>query len=152
MDSHDVTMLQRLMFDGRASWADLGADLDMAPTSAADRVRRLEREGVIVGYAALVDPAAVGLDLTAFVAVTLEGPHARAGFLAGVTGIDEIVECHHTAGDDDYLLKVVSRGTSGLERIVSEGIKGLPGVTRTRTTVVLSTAKDSVALPVAADE
>lgn len=140
------------MFDGRVSWADLGEDLDLGATSVADRVRKLERAGVITGYAAIVDREAVGLDVTAFVSVTLDGPDARAAFIEGVTGLDEVVECHHTTGDDDYLLKVVCRGTRGLEQLVSVGIKGFPGVARTRTTVVLSTVKESVAIPLEADE
>lgn len=135
------------MIDGRVSWADLGAELGMSAGSAAERVRRLERDGVITGYAALVDPVAVGADLTAFVALTLEGPHARAAFLEAAAGLDEVAEIHHVAGDDDYLLKVRCAGTRGLEALVSDGLKALPGVARTRTTVVLSTVKESVVVP-----
>lgn len=147
MDALDTAVLGRLMRDGRVSWTDLGEELGMAATSAADRVRRLEREGVITGYAALIDPASVGADLSAFVAITLEGPHARAAFLEGAGVLDAVAEIHHVAGEDDYLLKVRCAGTRGLEALVSEGLKGLPGVVRTRTTVVLSTVKESVVVP-----
>ena len=147
LDALDIAALRRLSWDGRVSWTDLGADLDLAATSAADRVRRLEREGVILGYAALVDPASVGADLAAFVSVTLDGPHARAVFLEAAAGLDEVAEIHHVAGDDDYLLKVRCAGTRGLEALVSEGLKGMPGVARTRTTVVLSTVKESPVVP-----
>lgn len=148
MDALDTVALSRLMVDGRVSWSDLGADLGLAPTSAADRVRRLEREGVILGYAALVDPPSVGADLTAFVSVSLDSSAERMTFLEAAAGLDEIAEIHHVAGDDDYLLKVRCAGTRGLERLVSDGLKGLPGVARTRTTVVLSTVKESVVVPV----
>ncbi len=147
MDALDTAALSRLMVDGRVSWADLGTDLGLAATSAADRVRRLEREGVIVGYAALVDAASVGADLTAFVSVSLDSSAGRMTFLEAAAGLDEIAEIHHVAGDDDYLLKVRCAGTRGLERLVSDGLKGLPGVARTRTTVVLSTVKESVVVP-----
>jgi len=150
VDALDYSALSRLMIDGRVSWSDLGEDLGMAATSAAERVRRLEREGVIVGYAALVDPAAVGADLTAFVAVTLESAQARAAFLEGAAGLDEVAEIHHVAGDYDYLLKVRCAGTRGLETLVSDGLKGLSGVAGTRTTVVLSTVKESVVAPLTA--
>ena len=151
MDTLDYAALSRLMWDGRVSWSDLGADLGLAATSAAERVRKLEREGVITGYAALVDPVALGADLTAFVAVTLAGGSARAAFLEAASGLDEVAEIHHVAGDDDYLLKVRCAGTRGLEDLVSEGLKSLPGVARTRTTVVLSTVKESVIVPLALD-
>lgn len=147
MDALDITALRRLMTDGRVSWADLARELGMAPTSAAERVRRLEESGAISGYAAIVDPVVVGADLTAFVAVSLSGSEHRAGFLAAVAMTDEVVECHHVAGDDDFLLKVRCAGTGGLERLVSDQIKGLAGVVRTRTTVVLSSAKESVVVP-----
>lgn len=147
MDALDITALRRLMSDGRVSWADLARDLGLASTSAAERVHRLEESGVISGYAAIVDPAAVGADLTAFVAVSLTGSEHRDGFLAAIAGMDEIAECHHVAGDDDFLLKVRCAGTAGLERLVSDTIKGLEGIARTRTTVVLSSAKESVVVP-----
>jgi len=150
VDTLDHAALSRLMMDGRVSWSDLGEDLGLAATSAAERVRKLEREGVITGYAALVDPAVVGADLTAFVAVTLEDASARAAFLEAASGLDEIAEIHHVAGDYDYLLKVRVAGTRGLEILVSEGLKSLPGVARTRTTVVLSTVKESVIVPLPA--
>lgn len=151
IDALDIMVLSALMEDGRISWTDLGEILGLAPTSAADRVRRLEREGVITGYTALVDPETVGSDLTAFVAVTLDGPHARAGFLEGAAGVDEVVEIHHVAGDHDYLLKLRCAGTRGLERVVSEGLKALPGVGRTVTTVVLSTVTERPRVPLATD-
>lgn len=147
MDSLDHAALTRLMIDGRVSWADLGQELGLAATSAAERVRRLEREGVITGYAALLDPVAVGADLTAFVAVSLAGTDARESFLQAASGLDEVAEIHHVAGEDDYLLKVRCPGTRGLERLVSDGLKSLPGVLRTRTTVVLSTVKESTVVP-----
>ncbi|MDP2234531.1 MAG: Lrp/AsnC family transcriptional regulator [Actinomycetota bacterium] len=147
MDALDYAALSRLMWDGRVSWSDLGADLGLAATSAAERVRKLEREGVITGYAALVDPVALGADLTAFVSISLDATQARAGFLEAARGMDEVAEIHHVAGEDDYLLKVRCAGTRGLEWLVSDGLKALPGVARTKTLVVLSTVKESAVVP-----
>nr|WP_277882211.1 Lrp/AsnC ligand binding domain-containing protein [Oculatella sp. FACHB-28] len=76
----------------------------------------------------------------------MEHPH-RATFLQRVQELAEIQECHHVTGDDDYLLKVRCRNTRGLEQLVSENLKGLPGILRTRTTIVLSTTKETPVLP-----
>src|SRR5687767_13881768 len=150
MDAIDSQLLARLARDGRAQWSDLAAELGMSAPAIRDRVKRLEREGVITGYAALLAPARLGLGLAAFVAVTLEHPRHRAGFLERAGELAEVLECHHVAGDDDYLLKVRCRGTAELEKLVSEGLKGLAGVSRTRTTIVLSTSKESPVPPLPA--
>lgn len=142
--------LGALQMAGRESWAALGETLGMTGPAAAERVRRLEERGVIRGYAAVLDPGAVGAGLAAFVAVTLERPRDRAKFLALVASLPEVQECHHVAGDDDYLLKVRCRDTSDLERVLTDELKGLTGVARTRTTVVLRTVKETLAVPLSA--
>jgi Lrp/AsnC family leucine-responsive transcriptional regulator len=148
MNRLDMISIERLMREGRTTWAELAQLLGLSGPAAADRVRRLEERGVIRGYAALVDPEAVGLGVATFVAVTLERPEHRAGFLDAVSEMPEVQECHHVAGEDDYLLKVRCGTMRDLERLVSEGLKGLPGVARTRTSVVLSTQKETPVLPV----
>lgn len=147
MDAIDITLLSALMADGRASWADLAEIVGLSAPAVAERVRRLEDRGVITGYAALVDGEGVGVHLTSFVAVTLSGPYAREGFLRLVHETVEIQECHHTAGEDDYILKVRCGGTNDLEHLLNDVLKGSPGVARTRTTVALSTVKDSAVVP-----
>jgi Lrp/AsnC family leucine-responsive transcriptional regulator len=147
MDTIDIKAVERLQLAGRESWATLGVALGMTGPAAAERVRRLEADGVIRGYAALVDPEAVGAGLTAFVAVSLERPGHRAAFLRRVARLTEIQECHHVAGDHDYLLKVRCAGTADLDRILTDDLKGVPGVVRTQTTVVLRTLKESVVVP-----
>jgi Lrp/AsnC family leucine-responsive transcriptional regulator len=147
MDIQDIQALRLLMREGRSTWSELARLLGLSAPAAADRVRRLEERGVIRGYSAVVDPEAVGLGVTAFVAVTLEKPEHRAGFLGWVDGAPEVQECHHVAGEGDFLLKVRCAAVRDLEAIVSEEIKGLHGVTSTRTTVVLSTRKETPVLP-----
>ena len=143
----DYKALQRLMLQGRATWAELAADMGLSAPAAAERVRKLEQQTIIRGWAALVDPAAVGYPMTAFISVTLDRPKHRAVFLQHVTEMPEVVECHHIAGDGDYLLKVRCRGTSDLDQLLSSRIKGIRGIAHTRTTIVLSTAKETVATP-----
>ena len=147
--SLDSKALTLLMQQGRASWTDLAQHLGLSAPSAAERVHRLEQRGIIRGYAALVDAEAAGYPLTAFVSVSLDRPDRRAAFLKRVANLPEVAECHHVAGDDDYLLKVRCRGTLDLDRFLVESLKTLAGVARTRTTIVLSTSKESVAVPIA---
>lgn len=151
-DAIDTKAMQHLMQDGRASWADLGTALGLSAPAAAERVRKLEERGVIRGYAALPDPDAAGFPVLAFVAVTLVSQNARAPFLKAVRAHPLIQECHHVAGDDDFLLKVRCRGMRDLDPLLSDELKGRLGVARTRTTIVLGTAKETVALPVGAGE
>jgi len=147
INSIDYKVLQNLMAQGRITWSELAGILELSAPATAERVRRLEERKIIKGYTALIDPEAVGCELTAFIAVTLERPEHRATFLQRVQELAEIQECHHVTGEDDYLLKVRCRNTRGLEQLVSENLKGLPGILRTRTTIVLSTTKETPVLP-----
>ena len=139
------------MRQGRATWAELGQLLDLSAPSAADRVRKLEEAKVITGYAALLDPNAVGYPLTAFIFVTLANSRNRAVFLRAIAKMEQVSECHHVAGDDDYLLKVRCRTTADLDNLLAKQLKDKLGIARTRTTIVLATAKESVQIPLAED-
>jgi len=143
--------LQALMTHGRATWSELAAALGLSPPAVAERIHRMEQQGVITGYSALVDSELVGCPLTAFVAVTLDHPRHRDAFLIRVADLPEVQECHHVAGDHDYLLKVRCRNTRDLDRVVSVELKGLPGIAKTHTTIVLQTAKETPAVPLFAE-
>lgn len=147
LDDVDLLIIKALSRKGRLSWADLAATVGISRQTAAERVQKLEQAGVITGYTALVSPEAVGADLTAFVGVVVERPEQCAPFLQAVALLDEVQECHHVAGDDSYLLKVRTRGTRGLERLISDMLKQIPGVVKTRSTIVLSTAKERATPP-----
>src|SRR5687768_9176790 len=101
----DSKALARLMADGRSSWADLGEHLGLSAPAAAERVRKLEEAGTIRQFAAIADPTLAGFPLLAFVFVTLQSQTKRKTFLDAVGRNGSIQECHHVAGDDDYLLK-----------------------------------------------
>ncbi|EIW20137.1 Lrp/AsnC family transcriptional regulator, leucine-responsive regulatory protein [Pelosinus fermentans] len=148
VDSIDSKVLKQLMEKARTTWAELGALLGLSAPAAAERVHKLEERGIIKGYYALIDPEAVGYGLAAYIAIYLDKPEHRKGFLEFVQDTKEIQECHHIAGDEDYVLKVRCKGTRDLERIVSENIKSIPGVAKTRTTVILSTVKENPILPI----
>lgn len=147
MDSTDRKALNALMERGRMTWAELGELLELSAPAAAERVHRLQERGVIQGFAALADPQAAGFPVLAFVFVTLESQAHRAAFLAAVHAHGSILECHHVAGEDDYLLKVRCESLKQLDQMLSEDLKTRMGVSRTRTTIILGTAKETSKLP-----
>jgi Lrp/AsnC family transcriptional regulator, leucine-responsive regulatory protein len=140
MDGIDRTILSTLVSDGRITFSELATTVGLSGPSTAERVRRLESEGVILGYSATLEPSQVAADLAAFVSVTLATPDARDAFLAAMAAEPRVLELHHVAGDGDYLLKVRCAHTRELEWLVSDLVKGVAGVASTKTTVVLSTA------------
>lgn len=147
MDDLDYKALALLMERGRAPWTEIGEKLDLSAPAAAERVRKLEEHAVILGYRAIANPEALGLPLLAFVHVTLNGAKERPTFLRAIAKHEQVVECHHIAGDDDYLLKVRCRSTGDLERFLTATLKDRLGVTRARTTIALTTVKETTNLP-----
>lgn len=149
IDAYDSKIIVRLMQYGRSTWAELGALLGMSAPAVAERVRKLEDHGIIKGYTALIDPDSVGCGLAALITVVLDRPEHRNEFLKNVHNMPEIMECHHIAGEEDYILKVRCPDIRSLERIISDRIKAIPGVVKTRTTIILSTVKETPILPMA---
>jgi Lrp/AsnC family transcriptional regulator, leucine-responsive regulatory protein len=147
MDTFDLKIINRLMDNSRIKWADLASEVGLSAPATAERVNRLVEQGVIKEFGVLVDSEKVGSELAAFVAVSLERPENRAPFLELVNQLEEVQECHHIAGEDDYLLKIRSRNTKDLDRVISHEIKGLKGVIRTKTTIVMDTTKETFRLP-----
>lgn len=138
------------MADGRITWAQLAAEVGLSGPSITERVRKLERLGVLKGYTAKVSPGAVGYDLLAFVSVSLSGPSHQDDLLRWAESTDEVQECHVIAGAYDYLLKVRCQGSKDLERVLNEGVRLVPGVVRTNSTIVLTTAKETSVVPLPA--
>ena len=147
VDNLDRKILATLTQDGRVRWSTLADLLGVSAPAIADRVRRLESAGIIAGYTAQLSAEALGVDLTAFVSVTLEHPQYRQSFINFVQESCHVQSCHHVVGDADYLLKVRCQSTAVLEHFLSDELKALPGIVQTRTTISLSTVKDSAALP-----
>jgi Lrp/AsnC family leucine-responsive transcriptional regulator len=143
VDRTDWQLLAALQQDGRASYAELARVVAMSPSAVAERVRRLEETGVIAGYRATVDPAAVGLDVMAFVRLRYPTGNYRP-FHALLDSTPEIVEAHHVTGEDCFVLKVVARSMRHLEE-VNGRIAGLGAVT---TSVVYSSPLTGSAIAV----
>jgi Lrp/AsnC family leucine-responsive transcriptional regulator len=144
----DSEILRRLQHNARESWAALGQALGVTGPAIAERVKKLEERGLIRGYRAVLNADAVGYSLLAFVAVTVERPDLRGVFLEKVQSLPEVQECHHVAGDYDYLLKIRCRDTADLERVISDELKSFEGIVRTRTTIAMKTLKETSAIPI----
>ena len=137
LSANDARILDILQRDARRPYAELGADVGMSGPSAHERVKKLEARGVIRGYAAVVDPTALGYDILAFSWITQAPGTAATDLTDEFAGIPEIEECHHIAGEADYLLKVRARDTRDLERVLRL-IQATRHVFTTETDVVFS--------------
>ena len=139
IDRIDAQLLRLLQEDGRRPYAELGAAVGISGPAAHERVKKLEARGVIAGYGARVAASQIGLGVLAFTWVT-QAPGTIATDLTGdFAAIPEIVECHHVAGEGDYLLKIRAVDTLDLERVV-RAVQATRHVFSIETDIVLSTA------------
>lgn len=142
MDATDKILAEQLARDAQQTQAQLAQHVGLSQPAVAERIKKLEQQGVVTGYVALVDPAKLGLDVTAFIGVAIEHPKYFDAFAERVEAMEEVLEAHRVAGDDSYLLKVRTRNTGTLDRLLVEELRTIPGVTRTHTTIVLSSIKE----------
>jgi Lrp/AsnC family leucine-responsive transcriptional regulator len=145
LDATDREILRLLQRDGRMTNAALADAVGLTATPMLQRIRKLEQSGAIRGYQAIVSTVAVGRPTTAFVHVTLR-EHSypvHEAFLKKVESFEEVLECHHIAGDEDFLLKVVVRDIVEFEAFLLRRLTSSPGIARVKTTFVLSTAKEN---------
>jgi Lrp/AsnC family leucine-responsive transcriptional regulator len=138
MDDTDRELLSALQRDARASFADLARTVGLSGPSVHDRVRKLERDGVLRGYCADVDPKAVGLAVSALVGVQQREGVEQDDLAASLEELPEVEDCWFVAGDEAFVVKVRVADVDALEHTLG-ALRRLPGVSRTRTTVVLST-------------
>ena len=136
MDQTDSEILGLLREDGRLSWRDLGAKVGLSANAAADRVRRLRREGVVTGFSAIVDPAAGGRRLEALVGVTLTHGVDSDQFAVDADKLEPVTEVLHLAGAPDYQLRVACRDTAELD-ILLRTLRVRLGASDTETKIVL---------------
>jgi Lrp/AsnC family leucine-responsive transcriptional regulator len=153
ISSNDARILEILQRDGRRPYADLGAEVGMSGPSAHERVKKLEARGVIRGYAALVDPTAIGYDILAFSWITQAPGTTSHDLTDAFAAIPEIEECHHITGEADYLIKVRARDTRDLERVL-RAVQATPNVFQTETDVVFSSGfeRRPIRVPAETDE
>ena len=152
LDRIDLKILRVLQTDGRISNVDLAKAVGLSPTPCLERVRRLEREGYILGYRAILSPEKLNAALIAFVEVTLERTTTADldRFNAAILALDEVLECHMVGGGFDYLVKIRLPDMSHYRRFLGEKLAAIAGVSQTHTYVVMEEVKSTTALPITA--
>ena len=150
IDDTDRRLLTVLQKRGRITNADLCDAVNLSPSACHRRVRRLESEGFIRDYVALLDPRRVGRPTTVFVEITLSGQADEVldAFEREVALIPDVLECHLMAGTADYILKVVAEDTEDFARIHRRHLARLPGVAQMQSSFALRTVFKTTALPV----
>lgn len=148
IDSIDREILAILQQDARTPNAEIGRRVSLAPSAITERLKRLERDGILLGFEARIAPQALGLGLLAFVAVRADERLAEQNAARSLAQIPEVQEVHHIAGEDCYLVKVRAASPEALGALLRERFGAIAEVRTTRTTVVLETVLESSRLPI----
>ena len=148
IDSTDREILSIVRENARISNVEIARKVGMAPSAILERLRKLEARGVIAGYEARLSPKALGLGLLAFVFVKADDRPGSEGSGQALSAIPEVLEVHHVAGEDCFLVKVRTEDTESLGRLLRERFGAIPSIRSTRTTIVLNTVKETAQLPV----
>jgi Lrp/AsnC family leucine-responsive transcriptional regulator len=143
VDDIDLRILEELQVDARTSRAALARRVGMSAAAVHERIKRLERSGVITGYHAHLDPSRSGADLLAFVEIFIEPASREPHFLEAMAGLPEVQEVHHVTGEFAFLLKARVRDRESLRRFLLDQVTSVEGVRRTRTTLALATSKET---------
>ncbi len=152
LDRTDLRILALVQRDGKLVQAKIAKRVGLSTAAVNERLKKLEQAGVIRRYAALVDPAAVGATMTAFVEVFLEHPRNEPAFIERILGLDEVQECHYVTGESSLLLKVRVHDIEALQELLRRRLNGLEGVRQTRTLIVLRTLKEECLVPIEVKE
>ncbi|HET6400960.1 MAG TPA: Lrp/AsnC family transcriptional regulator [Candidatus Kapabacteria bacterium] len=147
LDRTDLALLKSLQRQGRTKRNELAEEVGLSLPAVSERMRKLEERGILEGVYAKLDPKLIGLDVAVFITVTVESSSKYPEFLHAAKLHPEVLEIHAITGDGSHLVKARTWNTSTLERLLSQ-IQQFPGVKQTRTNVVLSTYKETMALPI----
>ena len=148
IDEMDRRILSLLQQDARLPNAEIARRVGMAPSATLERLRKLEERGVIKGYEVRLDPRKLGLGLTAFIYVRTQNKAGEVGSGERLKQHPNVLEVHHIAGEDCYLVKVRAVDTEDLGRLLQREFSTMPNVASTRTTIVLGTLKESARMPI----
>ena len=140
MDIIDVKILEVLQANSRVSISELSKKVNLSLSAVSERLKKLESSNVIEKYTVILNSQALDKELSVIMNISLENPHQTSEFLNFVRTEDEILECHYVTGEYDYVLKITTRNTATLENLMNR-IKGISGIKRTQTNVVLSSVK-----------
>lgn len=146
LDDTDKIILEQLQKNGRTKRNKLAELSGLSLPSVSDRLRKLESGGYIREYTTVLEPKLFGLDITAFITVSMESSKYYHGFIEKALKKDEILECHSITGQGTHILKVRTDDTTSLEKLLSK-IQSWPGVSGTMTNIVLSSPKETTTIP-----
>ena len=146
IDGTDLRILDLLQENCKRPLAAIGEKVGLSAPAVMERVHKLEEAGVIQDYVALLDARTLGLDVTAFIGVSVAHPRMIGAFEREVLRMDSVLECHHVTGAHTLLLKVRTENTETLEELI-DLVRSVEGVTRTETNVVLSTQAERTRIP-----
>ncbi|MEZ5532310.1 MAG: Lrp/AsnC family transcriptional regulator [Steroidobacteraceae bacterium] len=150
LDRIDARIIAELQADGRLSVVELGERIGLTGTPCARRVRQLEQRGVIAGYTAIVDRVKLGLNVQAFIQVKLDHhtDETVESFERALAAIEQVVSCHATTGEYDFMLQVIAPDLEALSALVLKQLLKITGVRDVHSSIVLDTVKHSARLPV----
>jgi Lrp/AsnC family leucine-responsive transcriptional regulator len=151
LDATDLRILDLLQENCKRPLAAIGEKVGLSAPAVMERVHKMEEAGVILGYVAVLDARLLGLDVTAFIGVSVAHPKLIGSFERELSRTDAVLECHHVTGSHTLLLKVRTESTESLEDLIDR-IRSLEGVTRTETSIVLSTQTERTRLPLDLEE
>ena len=151
-DPVDLRILEILQNNARETQADIARAVGLAPSAVLERIRKLEARGVVQGYSAHLDPRALGRSVLAFVAVRGDDKAGTDSVGRALADFPEVLEVHHVAGEDCYLVKVRAKDPEHLGQLLRTRFARIPSVRSTRTTIVLETVKETSRLPIARPE
>lgn len=141
MDNIDIQILRQLKQNARISASEIGDNVNMSVSAVIERIKKMESSGIIKQYTLILDSKLINKDVSAFISISIDHPKYNENFISSILKHNQIVECHYITGDSDFLLKAVIDSTGSLEKVIND-IKSIPGVSMTRTLVVLSTVKN----------
>ena len=142
LDEIDLKLLDILQRQGRTKRNRLAEEVNLSIPSVSERLQKMERAGVIKGYNAILDAGKLGLEVLAFIFVTVSSPKHYDEIMQQALDNDDILECHIITGEGTHLIKARTKSTTSLEKLLND-IQSWPGVTNTRTNVVLSSPKET---------
>jgi Transcriptional regulators len=141
MDDTDIKILAMLKENSRVNASVIAENVGMSVSSVTERLKKLENSGVIKQYTIALDSKRIGMDILAFISVSLEHPKFNDSFTTALQGNPNVIECHYITGDFDFLLKIMTVSMDSLSNVLNI-IKSIKGVSLTRTLIVLSTSKN----------
>ena len=150
LDKTDRKILDILQANAKITNAQLAQEIGLSPAPTLERVKKLESSGVIKSYHAQLDNGTVGIGVSTFVMVSLKGHNKEniSKFVESINQIDEVIECHHTTGSGDFILKIISRDIPSYQQLMLEKVSNIEVVDNMQSMVILSTFKDSKILPI----